>query len=524
MRPQLWSHRWHSLENSRHNFADCVPQRESTVKSKAMKISHLALACVLAALTASFQAIAHQRYQVVVLPAGGGPDSYEPGYLFYAPLNQRGTAAVSTDTSAAPGAFINSYTWTDGRQTELQQLPALQDWLGTSNYVNWINLEGVSAGFATRTNTVTGATADNAVIWLPDGRIADIQPARASQSHAVWINDFGQVSGWADSSTASACSFGNGGQTQGFIWQFGVSGALGTLGGVQSYGEFINDLGQISGHSETSTTPDPVTGCPPFDPFIWQNGRMTDLNPGNFGGAIGGTNFLSNGGQAVGFGTTTDELSFDPFLWQRGQLTNLSTVGSLGGPGTAFNVNDHADVVGVDYNADVSVAHAVLWRQGTFTDLGTLSGFDCSRPARINNHDQIVGFALSCETGAANAFIWEDGEMVDLDALIPADSGLQLQYANWIDDDGVIYAQAVLTAGESSGDTRAVLLIPAGECDRGELSAAVKVLSAKSPSGDAATGTARPASIRGRNGRIDPRWLRPLSPAQLREMMQRSSD
>jgi probable HAF family extracellular repeat protein len=188
-------------------------------------------------------------------------------------------------------------------------------------------------------------------------------------------------------------------------------------------------------------------------------------------------------------------------------------------------VNDHADVVGIDFTPNGSVVHAVLWREGRFTDLGTLSGFDCSEPNRISNRDQIVGFAFSCETGASSAFIWEDGEMVDLNALIPADSGLQLQNANWLDDEGVIYTQAVLTAGRSSDDSRAVLLIPAGECDPGDLSAAVKALSAKSPSADVAgETTARPANLRDRNGRIDPMWLRPMSPAQLRNMMQHSSE
>jgi probable HAF family extracellular repeat protein len=500
-------------------------QREHTVKI-GTKVNHLALACAIAALTASFHATAHQRYRVVVLPPEGGPDSYTAGYLGFGPLSPSGTVGISTDTSASPGAYINSYTWTvDGRQTQLQHLPPLPDWTGTSNYINWINRWGVSAGFATRMNTLTAATTDNAVIWLPDGKIYDIQPASATQSHAVWINELGQVSGWVQNSTASApgCSFGNGGQTQGFIWQFGVLRPLGTLGGIQSYGEFINDLGQVSGHSETSATPDPTTGCPPFDPFIWQDGKMTDINPGNFGGAIGGTNALSNGGQAVGFGYTTDEVSADPFLWQRGQLTNLSTIGSLGGAGSALGVNDSAHVVGVDFTADFSLQYAVLWRDGTFTNLGTL-GYDCSRPFGINNRDQIVGFAFSCETGAVSAFIWEDGEMVDLNALIPADSGLQVQYPTWIDEDGVISAQGVLTAGASSGDTRALLLIPAGACDPDDLSAAVKALSAKSPSADATGGTAKPASLRDRNGRIEPRWLRPLSPAQLRHMVQHSSD
>lgn len=81
----------------------------------------------------------------------------------------------------------------------------------------------------------------------------------------------------------------------------------------------------------------------------------------------------------------------------------------------------------------------------------------------------------------------------------------------------------MLTAGPSTGDTRALLLIPVGACDPGELIAAVKALSARSPAVEAAGGMAAPVSLRDRNGRIDPRWLRPLSPAQLRGMVQQPS-
>jgi probable HAF family extracellular repeat protein len=492
-----------------------------------MKIDRLALSCAITALAISFQAAAHQNYRVVVLPPEGGADSLEAGYLFYAPLNLRDTVGVSTDTVGSPGVAVNSYTWTDGRRTQLQQLPPRPDWTGTNTYINWINQLGLSAGYVTRTNTSTGATIENAVIWLPDGMISDIQPRGAAQSRAVWINDVGQVSGWTENSTADPqCSFGNGAQTAGFIWQFGSSRALGTLGGSQTYGEFINNFGQVSGHAETSTAPNSTTGCPPYDPFIWQHGKLTDINPGNFGGAEGGTNFLSNGGQAVGYGTELGEINADPFLWEDGRLTNLNTVGTLGGGmGSAFNVNDRAHAVGINFTADDAALHAVLWRDGTFTDLLTLNGYDCSEPFRINNRDQIVGYSFSCETGASSAFIWEDGEMVDLNALIPADSGLQLQYANWINDDGVISAQGVLTAGSGSGDTRAVLLIPAGACDPKDLrSSAVKARTVISPSADAnGTTQTKRAIIAARDGRIKPMWLRPISPTQLRSMLQNAS-
>ena len=85
----------------------------------------------------------HQQYRVVILPVDGGADSIEPGYLFYAPLNNRGTVAVSGDT-ATPGA-LNGYTWTAGRQTDLQPLPPLGNFSASNYlYVNWINLWGVS--------------------------------------------------------------------------------------------------------------------------------------------------------------------------------------------------------------------------------------------------------------------------------------------------------------------------------------------------------------------------------------------
>jgi uncharacterized membrane protein len=145
-------------------------------------------------------------------------------------------------------------------------------------------------------------------VWAPDGRVFQLSTPEGDQSHAVWINDFGQVSGWIENETPDPCfaatTAGTKNQSQAVLWEFGYMRRLGTLGGTNSYGEFINDLGQVSGHSETSTVPNPVTQCPPFDPFIWQNGKLIDINPGNFGGAEGGTNFLSNGGYAVGYGTT----------------------------------------------------------------------------------------------------------------------------------------------------------------------------------------------------------------------------
>jgi probable HAF family extracellular repeat protein len=462
--------------------------------------------------------VKHQRYAVVVLPPNGGADSLLAGYLFYAPLTPGGTVGVLADTST-PGVF-NSYTWTAGRQVNLQALPQSPDLTGTNTYVNWINQWGLAAGYGTRLDP-NGNSFDQAALWLPRGQVFPLQAPAGAQSHAVWVNDFGQASGWiAVNSIVDECSFGVGFQSQAVVWQFGIPRPLGTLGGTDSYGEFINDRGQISGHAQTSDVPDGITGCPPFDPFVWQYGKMIDINPGNFGGTQGGTNFLSNAGHAVGFGTLTGELSTHAFIWKGGKLTDLSTVGTLGGgQDSAFNVSERGHTVGISTTPAGTIL-AVLWRDGTFTNLSSLSaqGDDCSEPVRINSREQVVGASFSCETGTQHAFIWEGGQMADLDTLIPANAGLELIFANWIDDDGVIAAQAVVTAGPDSGTLRAVLLFPTGEReDEASTPSAVapRAATIAGAAQAAAAGATPRALLKTPDGRLNPMILRPFAPAKL---------
>jgi len=236
---------------------------------------------------------------------------------------------------------------------------------------------------------------------------------------------------------------------------------------------------------------------------------------------------LSNGGYAVGFGTAPGEIISFSFRWHDGKLIELDTIGNLGGAlSTATNVNDLGSVVGFDAPADNAGFHAVLWRNGKFTDLSTLSEDDCSQPFRINNNDQIVGVSFSCETGASHAFIWEHGEMMDLDTLIPSAAGIQLTSANWITDDGFIAAQGVLTAGSDMGATRAVLLIPNGDCDPAVQAAATQgaKIRAAAQLPSAALGSAKKPLIFGADGRLDPMFFKPFSMAALRAKLQAQSN
>lgn len=457
----------------------------------------------------------HQQYRVVILPPDGGADSYLAGYLFYAPLTDRGTLGVAADANT-PGVFVNSYSWTNGEQVDLQPLPQLPSLTGTNTFINWINKWGLSAGYGTRINSSSGASIDNAAIWAPNGQVFELSTPEGDQSHAVWINDFGQVSGWISNSTVDPCSFGLfpnnvGIESQAVVWEFGVMIPLGTLGGTNSYGEFINNRGQVSGHSETSNVPDPNTGCPPFDPFIWENGKMTDILPGDFGGGAGGTNFLNNRGQAVGFATLAGDVASHPFLWDNGKVTDLFTVGNLGGSfGGGFNVNEEGHVVGTAALTGDESYDAVLWRGSEFVDLKTLSGDGCSQPSFIDSHDRIVGVSAPCDFSTQRAFLWEDGEIVDLDMLIPADSGIQLKSADWINEHGEIAAQGVLT---TTGDARAVLLIPDRDCDD-ECEAAIMASKQKAELASQAAGTPKLTEAQKAQLRI---FGRLIAPARMRE-------
>jgi hypothetical protein len=109
--------------------------------------------------------------------------------------------------------------------------------------------------------------------------------------------------------------------------------------------------------------------------------------------------------------------------------------------------------------------------------------------------------------------------MVDLDSLIPGTSGLELIGAGWINESGVIAAQAILTAGVNSGAQRAVLLFPDREYqgDGGVASSPGADNAAIFPVNQTTAIALRTTPfVMTEDGRVDPRFLRPFSPAMLK--------
>jgi probable HAF family extracellular repeat protein len=220
----------------------------------------------------------------------------------------------------------------------------------------------------------------------------------------------------------------------------------------------------VIGFSYTNAIPNPTTGIPTIDPFVWDRGRMVDL--GSLGGTVGRPFHINKRGQIVGSSNLAGDLAGHPFLWDRGVLTDLGTLG--GDNGEQENINDAGDVVGKADLPGSQIHDGFLWHRGVMTDLGTLTGYPCSRANSVNAQRQVVGNVSFCEF-AHHAVLWErEGSLVDLNSLIPPNSSLELTNAWDINDRGEIAGIGV-PAGCQPDDAEtcghAYLLVPDGDCD-----------------------------------------------------------
>jgi probable HAF family extracellular repeat protein len=434
----------------------------------------LKLALIAGSLSLPFAAKAgvHSRYKLLDLGTLGGPASSVAGGTGI--INDRGTLIGGADTADPDPSNPNCYSpscsahhafqWQNGQVTDLGTLPgaAVSDAIA-------INARGEIVGISENgvIDPLTGLPEVFGVLWK-NGKIINLGALGGNGSIASGLNNNGEVAGAAANAIADPFSLSPilGGpvlatQTRAFLWKHGVMRELGTLGGPDSYGVFVNNHGEVAGVSYTDWTPNDTTGIPTLHPFLWENGQMLDL--GSLGGAFSVVNGLNDRGDVVGFMTLPGDEFQHPYLWIHGTLIDLGTLG--GSNGDAHAINDASEVVGVADLPDGS-HNAFLWKNGVMTDLGNL-GISSDAHA-INSKGQVVGASrVSFEGTEASAFLWEQGgPMVDLNTLIPADSPLHVVFAEHINDRGEI-AGTGLPPGVPLADinTRghAFLLTPVGE-------------------------------------------------------------
>jgi probable HAF family extracellular repeat protein len=403
----------------------------------------------------------HHHYKVVDIGLGGPQSAV---FEFFHTLTSRGTLVGMAETSTPdpnypnftpfigfgnPDPFIqHAFLWQDGDLTDLGALV-------NSSQVDAVNGKGVAAGVSENglIDPLTGLLAIHAVVWQT-GQIIDLGTLGGGyESTANDINNRGQVVGASQNTIPDPFGYG-GVQLRAFLWQNRAMQDLGTLGaGNDAVASLTNERGQVVGWSYTNSTPNPSTGIPTQDPYLWANGTMLDL--GSLGGTVGAPNALNNRGEVAGLSNLVGDTTTHPFLWTKAE--GMKDLGTFGGTfGEATWINDAGGVIGGATLSGDQVIHAFLWKDGVKTDLGTLEGDPSSFAFGLNSKGQVVG-----NSGSANGtrgFLWENGKMFDLNTLVSPASKLNLNFPTIINDRGEIAGQAQLP----NGDIHAFLLIP---CD-----------------------------------------------------------
>ena len=410
----------------------------------------------------------HHNYKLMDLGTFGGPNSSYFSAPVVQSVNNQGIVVGAADTSIPdPTCFndcniLHAFAWQKGALTDLGTLPG-----GANSIAFWVNEQGLVMGLSENgvSDPVSGPQ-QIAVIWK-DREITSLGTFGGGFSFGNAMNNHGDVVGITANTIPDPFSFlsfmGVGTQTRAFLWRDGVMLDLGTLGGGDSWAASVNERGQIAGWSFVDSTPNPVTGVPTQHPFLWQNGRMIDL--GTLGGTFAVVGSLHNGGsgaginnrsQVVGTSNLEADLNYHPFLWDKSVLTDLGTLG--GNNGEAYWINDAGEVVGRADLPGSQAHHAFLWKKGKMIDLGAAPGEPCSTALEINSQGQVIIDTGVCGVGGGPGMLWENGNLYDLNSLIPPNSGFKVGDVNFINDRGEIAA----TGNLPDGSQHAILLVP---CD-----------------------------------------------------------
>ena len=296
----------------------------------------------------------------------------------------------------------------------------------TSSEAAGINTAGTITGSSAF--TTANPSLFRAVVADTQGMTALPLPLAGGLSRGVAINDSGQVAGWdravgtadrrlpvvwtagsatllsplAQHTNARALGINGSGVAVGqsspgatggdgaraVVWNGTTATNLGTLGGLQSLAQGINDAGQIVGWSFLSDGSLRAT--------LWQNGTIVNLGSGaNFSYATA----INNKGQVVG--ASTGPVNPRAYLWDQGTMTNLGAIG--GGDSVAFGINDQGIVVG-QYDLLTGGTRGFVWYLGEFLDLTQLldpssAGWTVETARGINEAGQIAGRACHATFG-----------------------------------------------------------------------------------------------------------------------------
>jgi len=168
--------------------------------------------------------------------------------------------------------------------------------------------------------------------FYENGKMTDIGTFGGSCSNFGWMNNRGQITGYANTPDEN---------NHAFVWdkQGGLK-SLGELpGGIFSFGQWINEAGEVVGGSDGGTF---------FHATLWRNGAVIDLGT-VYGETCSQANSINSGGQIVGFASADCFNEDHAFLAENGSIVDVNTL-VVGGSGVtalnAFDINDRGEIAG----------------------------------------------------------------------------------------------------------------------------------------------------------------------------------
>jgi probable HAF family extracellular repeat protein len=228
------------------------------------------------------------------------------------------------------------------------------------------------------------------------------------------INDHDQITGYASLSD---------GVEHAFLWTSAQGMRdLGTLGGSTSYGFGLNNLGQVVGGSFPASENF-------YHAFVWtENNGMHDL--GTLGGNYSYAEAINDSGEVVGYAYLPGDDSYHAFYWTAAE--GLQDMGTLGGSESdAYSITESGQVVGSSTLADNVTMHAFLWtKTGGMQDLGTLGGQNSFAYA-VSETGEVVGFA-DTPLGNQTAFSWTQLHGMQSIGAGPASYAVALNASNYV--------------------------------------------------------------------------------------------